>query len=79
MYVCVSQEPERLDGYYSNLVSESSSVVDLFPVNLNIASPKLGVHQMGCKTLIGDFLENGFNDFDYISVTYVYEHVYVVS
>jgi hypothetical protein len=36
---------------------------------MNITAPKIRALQMGPKTQNGDFLENGFNDFDLISVS----------
>jgi hypothetical protein len=39
-------------------------------MNLNIPAPKSGVLQIGPKIRNGDFLENGSNDFDYISLIY---------
>jgi hypothetical protein len=34
---------------------------------MNNTDAKIGAHEMGTKTQNGDFLENGSNDFDYIS------------
>jgi hypothetical protein len=35
-----------------------------------IPAPKIGTLQMGPKIQKGEFLKNGSNDFDYISVIY---------
>jgi hypothetical protein len=39
-------------------------------VSLNIPTPKLEALEMDSNTHNGDFLENGSNDFDYISIIY---------
>jgi hypothetical protein len=39
-------------------------------VNLNIPAPKIEALQVDPKIRIGDFLENGSNNFYYISVIY---------
>jgi hypothetical protein len=54
--------------FYSYSVFKGLYVLGQYPVNLNIPNSKIQALQEGRKTQNGNFLENGCNDFDYISV-----------
>lgn len=62
--------PERLDGVYSYSAFRSSSVTGRCSLNIKFLSQKIGALQTGYKTQNADFLENGSNGFDWISVMY---------
>jgi hypothetical protein len=62
---------ERLDEFYSILRFKCLSVLDLCLVNMiKIPAPKIVVFQILLTIQNRDFLENGSNDFDQISVIY---------
>jgi hypothetical protein len=60
---------ERLDGLYSyTRIPTALCITGRCPVNTNIPASKIGVLQIGPVKQNGDVLENGFNNFFYISV-----------
>jgi hypothetical protein len=65
-----SLEPERLDGLYSYWAFKSLSTLGRCPGNLGIPTPKTAAPSMRSETEVGNFLENGYNDFGNISVIY---------
>jgi hypothetical protein len=67
-WLCASLEPERFNGIYSYSILKSLSVIGWWPKNTNILTPKIRAPQMDPKRLNGDFLENGYMDFDQILV-----------
>jgi hypothetical protein len=44
--MCISLEPERLDGFDSYSEFNNSSVINIFAVNTNILAAKLGALEM---------------------------------
>jgi hypothetical protein len=70
VWVYTSSAHEWLEGVYLYLVFKSLPFLGQCPVNLNIPAPKSGTLQIGPKMQNGDFLENGSNDFENISVIY---------
>jgi hypothetical protein len=63
--MCASLVTEELDGFYSRVYP---SQVTHCPVNISIPAPEKGTVHIGHKTHNGDFLQNYWNDFDYIMV-----------
>jgi hypothetical protein len=63
MYVCLSLSPVRLDGFYSYSVLKNLSIIDRYPVAMNIVAPKIWALQIGPEVHNVDFLENGSNSF----------------
>jgi hypothetical protein len=60
--------PERLDGFCSDFIFKSSSIIGRCPMNLNIPAPKIKALQAHPRTQNGCFLENGSNEYYYISL-----------
>jgi hypothetical protein len=66
--ICALRTSQRLNGFYSYLVLKTLSLVGRCSVNTNILASKIGVLHMSLKTKKGHFLDNGSNNFDYMSV-----------
>jgi hypothetical protein len=62
-WVYDSVAPERLDGFYSYLVS-SLFITGWRPLNMNILVPKIMALHLCPKEENVIFLENGFKEFD---------------
>jgi hypothetical protein len=62
--VSISLASEEFGEFYSYSALKISSILDRWPVKLNIPVPKIEFLQMGPETQNEDFLENCSNDFD---------------
>jgi hypothetical protein len=70
VWMCPSQVPEWLDGFYSYSHFKSCICYRSVPGEYELSSSKLGTLQMSPRTRNGDFLENGPDEFDKISLIY---------
>jgi hypothetical protein len=61
-----SLAPQRLGEFYAYSLFKSLSITGRCSENMNVLAPKSRILQTAPKTQIGDFLENGSNNSDYI-------------
>jgi hypothetical protein len=68
--MCTLIASDCFNEFHSYSVFTILSVLDLCPENINILTPKIRALQMGLRIQNSHFLDNGSNEYDYISKTY---------